>query len=133
MNGERAPKKKKTSHFVQTQFHRQCIHMLHTILVKLSSRDQKGGVFKAAMNANTVDGLEIRRSPVEVGSLSHYLQGFIHPRWLFGIPSINSSFWPLQLIHSWSSHSPQGGLEGFTTSLSRAQNALDIFGYGCQR
>ena len=22
---------------------------------------------------------EIRRSPVEVGSLSHYLQGFIHP------------------------------------------------------
>ena len=24
---------------------------------------------------------EIRRSPVEVGSLSHYLQGFIHPRW----------------------------------------------------
>ena len=46
------------------------------ILVKLSSRDQKGGVFKAAMNANTVDGSEIRRSPVEVGSLSHYLQGF---------------------------------------------------------
>ena len=33
----------------------------------------------------------IRRSPVEVGSLSHYLQGFIHPRWLFRIsePSIN--------------------------------------------
>ena len=25
-----------------------------------------------------------------IGSLSHYLQGFIHPRWLFGIPSINS-------------------------------------------
>ena len=24
---------------------------------------------------------EIRRSPVEVGSLSHYLQGFMHPRW----------------------------------------------------
>ena len=24
---------------------------------------------------------EIRRSPVEVGSLSHYVQGFIHPRW----------------------------------------------------
>ena len=22
---------------------------------------------------------------VEVGSLSHYLQGFIHPRWLFGV------------------------------------------------
>ena len=25
-----------------------------------------------------------------IGSLSHYLQGFIHPRWLFGISAINS-------------------------------------------
>ena len=25
-----------------------------------------------------------------IGSLSHYLQGFIQPRWLFGISSINS-------------------------------------------
>ena len=33
---------------------------------------------------------EIRRSPVEVGSLSHYLRGFIHPRWLFGMSAINS-------------------------------------------
>ena len=35
-------------------------------------------------------------APVEVGMLSHYLQGFIHPRWLFGISSINSSWlvWP---------------------------------------
>ena len=24
-------------------------------------------------------------APVEVGSLSHYLQGFIHSRWLLGI------------------------------------------------
>ena len=40
---------------------------------------------------DTVDGSEIRHPPVEVGSLSHYLQGFIHPRWLFGISSINSS------------------------------------------
>jgi len=30
----------------------------------------------------TADGSEIRPAPVEVGSLSHYLQGFIHPRWL---------------------------------------------------
>ena len=37
----------------------------------------------------TVDGSEIRRSPFEVGSLSHYLQGFIHPRWC-RISSINS-------------------------------------------
>ena len=28
---------------------------------------------------NTVDGRN--PAPVEVGSLSHYLQGFIHPRW----------------------------------------------------
>ena len=34
---------------------------------------------------------EIRRSPVEAGSFSHHLQGFLHPRWLFGISSINSS------------------------------------------
>ena len=40
---------------------------------------------------NTVDGSEIRRSPVEVGSLSHYLQGFIHPMWcrISSIDSIN--------------------------------------------
>ena len=39
----------------------------------------------------TVDGSEIRRSPVEVGNLSHYFPGFFyHPRWLFGISSINS-------------------------------------------
>ena len=30
-------------------------------------------------------------SPVEVGSLSHYLQGFIYPKWLFGISAINST------------------------------------------
>ena len=38
----------------------------------------------------TVDGSEIRQThPVEVGSLSHYLQGFIHPS-LWRISSINS-------------------------------------------
>ena len=41
----------------------------------------------------TVDGSEIRLSPVEVGSLARYVQGVytsqIHPRWLFGISSIN--------------------------------------------
>ena len=42
--------------------------------------------------SNTVDGSEIRQeSPVEVGSVSTIIyQGFIHPRWLFGISSINS-------------------------------------------
>ena len=41
----------------------------------------------------SLDGLEPANSPVEVGrfgSLSHYLQGFIHSRLLFGISSINS-------------------------------------------
>jgi len=38
---------------------------------------------------HTVDGSEIRHPPVEVGSLSHYLQGFTHPRWC-RISSINS-------------------------------------------
>ena len=42
---------------------------------------------------------EIRRSPVEVGSLSHYLQGFIHPRWLFAISAINSIMY--QCINLW--------------------------------
>ena len=41
--------------------------------------------------SDTVDGSEIRRSPVEVGSFSCYLQGFIHPRWC-RISSINSSW-----------------------------------------
>ena len=31
---------------------------------------------KILLSMTTVDGSEIRRSPVEVGSLSHYLQGF---------------------------------------------------------
>ena len=36
----------------------------------------------------TVDGSELRRSPVEVGSLSPYVQGFLQPRWC-RISSIN--------------------------------------------
>ena len=40
----------------------------------------------------TVDGRN--PAPVEVGSFSHYLQGFIHPRWLFGI-SEPSTVWIL--------------------------------------
>ena len=51
--------------------------------VVLASSVNSGGV------GTTVDGSEIRRSPVEVGSSSHYLQGFIHPRWC-RISSIHS-------------------------------------------
>ena len=40
----------------------------------------KGNVFSNAnqFSVSCVDGSEIRRSPVEVGSLSHYLPGFCH-------------------------------------------------------
>ena len=37
---------------------------------------------QCAESIGTVDGSEILCAPVEVGRLSHYLQGFIHPRWL---------------------------------------------------
>ena len=50
---------------------------------------------------------EIRRSPVEVGSLSHYLQGFIHPRWC-KISSIILSCISLHTRSTW------GCLTGFT-------------------
>ena len=39
---------------------------------------------------DAVDGSEIRKKPVEVGSLSHYFEGFRHCWWLFGISSINT-------------------------------------------
>ena len=48
------------------------------------------------LSASHTSGLlmeEIRRSPVEVGSISHYLQGFIHPRWLFGISEPSTVCW----------------------------------------
>ena len=46
-------------------------------------------LFRGDNQRSTVDGSEIRRSPVEVGSLSHNLQSFMHPRWC-SISSINS-------------------------------------------
>ena len=50
------------------------------------------------LSSHTVDGQN--PAPVEVGSLSHYLQGFIHTRRLFGISSINSSSWSFWGPHS---------------------------------
>jgi len=48
----------------------------------LGGQDQKPLFFHRSWGAHgisaTVDGSEIRRSPVEVGSLSHYLQGLEH-------------------------------------------------------
>ena len=58
------------------------------------NHETESGVFCITPNRvhiwHTVDG----KNPalVEVGSLSHYLQGFMHPRWLFGISSINSIY-----------------------------------------
>ena len=41
------------------------------------------------LRKNTVDG----RNPHQlICRLSHYLQGFIHPRWLLGISSMNSMY-----------------------------------------
>ena len=42
-----------------------------------SKTHQKGSKVEGA----TVDGRNPAPVEVEVGSLSHYLQGFIHPRW----------------------------------------------------
>ena len=53
-------------------------------IVEIDGTDTKKNCF------NTVDGSEIRLAPVELNSLSHKIQGFIHPRWLVGISSINS-------------------------------------------
>ena len=52
---------------------------------------------------------EIRRSPVEVGSSSHYLQGFIHPRWFSRrISAINSrSRWSDGKGTRWSPNPPK--------------------------
>ena len=68
---------------------------------------------------DTVDGSEIRHPPVEIGSLSHSLQGLIHPRWLFGISSINSRIYNSSLVqwcqHEWLTF--EAGFTSFTTPL----------------
>ena len=68
------------------------------VLTEGSFQGKTSAVFQAVFNGKRglswKGGLlfmeESLRSPVEVGTLSHYLQGFVHPRWLFGISSINS-------------------------------------------
>ena len=52
------------------------------------SRKHVHQLFSLAVSTQPVDGKN--PAPVEVGSLSHDLQGFVHPRRLFGISSINS-------------------------------------------
>ena len=47
----------------------------------MSSAPTERVVGRSAFRSHTVDGSEIRRSLVEIGSLSHYLQVFyLHPR-----------------------------------------------------
>ena len=46
---------------------------------------------------DTVDGSD--RVPVEVGSLSHYLQGFILPKRLFGISEPSTVYYQFFLIY----------------------------------
>ena len=50
----------------------------------------RDGCFRMLM-VGTVDGSEILHQLTI--SLSHYVQGFIHPRWLFRISSMNSMKW----------------------------------------
>ena len=51
---------------------------------------------------HTVHGSEILRSPVEVGSLSRYLQGFLHPRWCrISEPSTVSCQVRIRIVSPW--------------------------------
>ena len=43
-----------------------------------------------------------------VGSLSHYLQGFLHPKWLFGISSITNNY---RILVGWSWSSSQNSAQ----------------------
>ena len=60
--------------------------------------DKLGGVVHLWKQSQWVFGMQPRVSILLmeeilhqlIGSLSHYLKGFLHPRWLFGISSINS-------------------------------------------
>ena len=51
------------------------------------SEEKGGDGTMQRLKGHTFD--ERNPAPVEVGSLPHYLQGFLHPRWLFGISSFN--------------------------------------------
>ena len=75
--------------------HPVCLYFwVWTLQKKAISIQNKGHlgsryIFRHVPTLHTVDGRN--PAPVEVGSFSYFLQGFIHPRWLFLISSINSS------------------------------------------
>ena len=62
---------------------------------------------------------ELRRSPVEVGSLFHYLQGFIHARWC-KISSINS-------MDSYQSWYRVDGTDHLSRSIRRTKSVPKVF------
>jgi len=63
-----------------------------TVVMKFPQMNPKSSVFWMK-TPHIVDGRNPVNSPVEVGSLSLYLQCFIHLRWLIGfLPSTVSSF-----------------------------------------
>ena len=64
----------------------RCLRFFNSTLEKVPKKI----IVVSRFTGSTVDGSEIRRSPVEVGSLSHYFQGFIYSKWLFGISSTKS-------------------------------------------
>ena len=79
-NEPSSPEKSRPSIYVMNPY-RRIQRILRTF--KPEKLEVRSPIAKA-----TVDGRN--PAPVEGGSLPHYLQGLIHPRWLFGISSINS-------------------------------------------
>ena len=73
-------------------------HVVLTLVVKLSGWQQwdypKRKGFWHSFWLHTVDG----RNPL-IGTLSHYLQGFIHPGWLAGF--LPSTVWLTHIRHLW--------------------------------
>ena len=96
-------------------------------MVKFDSAD--GNIFSSkrrcfTSNQTTNFGVlllmaEIRRSPVEVGRLSHHPQGFIHPRVVLG------DFFHQQYVRFRRSTKPEKGKHGFFPSSIRQSHILD--------
>ena len=79
-------------------------------------------VYPPGSLGTTVDGSEIRLyNQLRLVVYSHLLQGFIHPRWLFGISSINISTYPFPYL--WVDDFPNFPIDGicFLVALERPQ------------
>ena len=72
------------------------VHISYRIWCPPNRRKLGCFFFKRIPWLNAVDGSEIRRAPVEVGSLSHFLPWvFIHPRWC------RPDFWTINSMTVW--------------------------------